>query len=82
MMEESETIKGLTDRELQENVLTLLFAAHDASATILTWAMKFLNDDPILFDNFRVRPAIWTQPETESSFHLISSKVLCQLHRQ
>jgi cytochrome P450 len=57
-MEENGSIQGLTDHELQESILTLLFAAHDASATILTWSMKFLNDDPDLTGTFRVRSNI------------------------
>lgn len=69
----------LSDRDLRETILTVLFAAHDASATVLTWAMKFLNDDPTLLDSFTVSATIdrrnYIKTGYGSEFFLLQNRV-------
>ncbi|CAK9220876.1 unnamed protein product [Sphagnum troendelagicum] len=40
----------MSNRELRENVLTLLFAAHDATGAALTWTLKNLRENASLLD--------------------------------
>ncbi|KAK3428133.1 hypothetical protein EUGRSUZ_F04243 [Eucalyptus grandis] len=36
----------LTDKQMKDNVLTLLVAGHDTTTAALTWLMKFLGENP------------------------------------
>jgi cytochrome P450 len=44
----------MSNRELRENVLTLLFAAHDATGAALTWTLKNLRENASLLDELTV----------------------------
>lgn len=52
-MEDEDKIP-MSNRELQENILTLLFSAHDASAAALTWTLKNLRENAKLLDDLTV----------------------------
>ncbi|KAF6144008.1 hypothetical protein GIB67_017616 [Kingdonia uniflora] len=64
----------LTDNQIADNIIGVLFAARDTTASILTWILKYLHDDPKLLDVVTVeqeeifkfnddgkRPLAWTQ---------------------
>ncbi|RZB61437.1 Receptor-like protein 33 [Glycine soja] len=43
----------LTDKQLKDNILTLLVAGHDTTAAALTWLIKFLGENPIVLEQLR-----------------------------
>ncbi|KAG0503733.1 hypothetical protein HPP92_003805 [Vanilla planifolia] len=40
----------LTDEQISDNIIGVLFAAQDTTASVLTWIVKYLHDDPKLLD--------------------------------
>ncbi|KAI4322127.1 hypothetical protein L6164_021847 [Bauhinia variegata] len=42
--------KCLTDSQIADNLIGVIFAAHDTTASALTWTLKYLHDDPTLLD--------------------------------
>lgn len=44
----------LTDKQLKDNVLTLLVAGHDTTTAALTWLIKFLGENPVVLEQLRV----------------------------
>ncbi|KAK4486279.1 hypothetical protein RD792_008949 [Penstemon davidsonii] len=38
--------KGLTDEQIADNIIGVIFAARDTTASILTWILKYLAEDP------------------------------------
>ncbi|KAH1151777.1 hypothetical protein GYH30_045332, partial [Glycine max] len=44
----------LTDKQLKDNILTLLVADHDTTTAALTWLIKFLGQNPIVLEQLRV----------------------------
>ncbi|CAN0840503.1 Abscisic acid 8'-hydroxylase CYP707A2 [Linum grandiflorum] len=38
--------EGLTDEQIADNVIGVIFAARDTTASALTWVLKFLGDNP------------------------------------
>ncbi|KAI4352967.1 hypothetical protein L6164_007168 [Bauhinia variegata] len=43
----------LTDKQLKDNVLTLLVAGHDTTTAALTWLIKFLEENPAVLEKLR-----------------------------
>ncbi|MED6194573.1 hypothetical protein PIB30_029843 [Stylosanthes scabra] len=43
----------LTDKQLKDNVLTLLVAGHDTTTAALTWLIKFLEENPHVLEQLR-----------------------------
>ncbi|XP_021831531.1 abscisic acid 8'-hydroxylase 3 isoform X2 [Prunus avium] len=37
---------GLTDEEIQDNILTMIIAGQDTTASAMTWMVKFLDENP------------------------------------
>ena len=44
----------LTDKQLKDNILTLLVAGHDTTTAALTWLIKFLGENPLVLEQLRV----------------------------
>ncbi|KAM6542434.1 hypothetical protein CsatB_006881 [Cannabis sativa] len=44
----------LTDKQLKDNILTLLVAGHDTTTAALTWLIKFLGQNPLVLEQLRV----------------------------
>lgn len=44
----------LTDKQMKDNVLTLLVAGHDTTTAALTWLIKFLGENPDVLEQLRV----------------------------
>ncbi|XP_022941670.1 abscisic acid 8'-hydroxylase 1-like [Cucurbita moschata] len=38
--------EGLTDEQIADNVIGIIFAARDTTASVLTWILKFLGENP------------------------------------
>ncbi|KAK2434166.1 abscisic acid 8'-hydroxylase [Trifolium repens] len=45
----------LSDEEIADNVIGVLFAAQDTTASVLTWILKYLHDDQKLLEAIKVR---------------------------
>ncbi|KAK6938293.1 Cytochrome P450, partial [Dillenia turbinata] len=43
----------LTDKQLKDNILTLLIAGHDTTTAGLTWVIKFLGENPHVLEKLR-----------------------------
>ncbi|KAI4387956.1 hypothetical protein MLD38_000338 [Melastoma candidum] len=43
----------LTDKQMKDNILTLLVAGHDTTTAALTWLMKFLGENPYVLERLR-----------------------------
>jgi (+)-abscisic acid 8'-hydroxylase len=46
---------ALTADQIADNVIGVLFAAQDTTASALTWILKYLHDDPKLLEAVKVR---------------------------
>lgn len=44
----------LTDKQMKDNVLTLLGAGHDMTTAALTWLIKFLGENSDVLEQLRV----------------------------
>ena len=44
----------LTDDQIADNIIGVLFAAQDTTASMLTWILKYIHDDPKLLVAIRV----------------------------
>lgn len=36
----------LSDSQIEDNIIGVIFAAHDTTASVLTWVLKYLHDYP------------------------------------
>lgn len=50
---------GLTDEEIQDNILTMIIAGQDTTASAMTWMVKFLDENPEVLDTLLVREKAW-----------------------
>ncbi|KAK1264360.1 Abscisic acid 8'-hydroxylase 3 [Acorus gramineus] len=50
---DKEDEEKLTDKQLKDNVLTLLVAGHDTTTAALTWLIMFLGENPDVLQNLR-----------------------------
>ncbi|KAJ8491373.1 hypothetical protein OPV22_013094 [Ensete ventricosum] len=48
----------LTDDQIADNIVGVLFAAQDTTASALTWILKFLHDDPKLLESVRAEQMV------------------------
>ncbi|KAK1437081.1 hypothetical protein QVD17_02866 [Tagetes erecta] len=44
----------LSDEQIADNIIGVIFAAHDTTASVLTWLLKYLHDYPHLLDAVKV----------------------------
>lgn len=44
----------LSDDQIADNIIGILFAAQDTTASALTWILKYLHDDPKLLEAIKV----------------------------
>ena len=44
----------LTDEQVADNIIGVLFAAQDTTASVLTWILKFLHDNPKILEAVKV----------------------------
>lgn len=47
--------EGLTDKQIADNVIGLIFAARDTTASVLTWIVKYLGENPSILQAVTVR---------------------------
>lgn len=41
---------GLTDEQIADNIIGVIFAARDTTATVLTWIVKYLGENPSVLE--------------------------------
>jgi (+)-abscisic acid 8'-hydroxylase len=74
----------LTDEQVSDNIIGVLFAAQDTTASVLTWIVKYLHDQPKLLEAVRAehaaireanaggrRPLTWTQTRSMVLTHRV-----------
>ncbi|GJN15972.1 hypothetical protein PR202_gb02921 [Eleusine coracana subsp. coracana] len=74
----------LTDDQIADNVIGVLFAAQDTTASVLTWILKYLHDDPKLLEAVKEeqmaiyeenevgkKPLTWTQTRAMPLTHRV-----------
>lgn len=44
----------LSEDQISDNIIGVLFAAQDTTASVLTWILKYLHDDQILLEAVKV----------------------------
>lgn len=44
----------LSESEIADNIIGVIFAAHDTTASVLTWLLKYLHDNPHVLHAVRV----------------------------
>ncbi|KVH94648.1 cytochrome P450 [Cynara cardunculus var. scolymus] len=44
----------LNDSQIADNIIGVIFAAHDTTASVLTWLLKYLHDHPHLLDAVKI----------------------------
>lgn len=50
-----ENSEALTDEQITDNIIGVLFAAQDTTASIMTWILKYLHDNPKLLEGVKVQ---------------------------
>lgn len=50
----SENGEMLSDDEIGDNIIGVLFAAQDTTASVMTWVVKYLHDEPKLLECVKV----------------------------
>lgn len=63
----------LSDDQIADNIIGVLFAAQDTTASVLTWIPKYLHDNPKLLEAVRVRKTKQA-PYLQFCFKLLVSK--------
>lgn len=47
--------EGLSDEQIADNIIGIIFAARDTTASVLTWSLKFLSENPNILHAVTVR---------------------------
>lgn len=48
----------LSDDKIADNIIGVLFAAQDTTASVMTWIVKYLHDNPKLLEGVKVLPCL------------------------
>lgn len=59
MESKDEEGEQLSDSQISDNIIGVLFAAQDTTASVLTWIIKYLQDNPKLLEAVKVS---WQEP--------------------
>ncbi|XP_024032578.1 abscisic acid 8'-hydroxylase 1-like, partial [Morus notabilis] len=52
-------IEGLTDDQIADNIIGVIFAARDTTASVLTWIVKYLRENPGVLEAVTVRISLF-----------------------
>ena len=47
--------EALTDQQIADNIIGVIFAARDTTASVLTWIVKYLGENPSVLQAVTVR---------------------------
>ena len=42
--------EGLSDEQIADNIIGVIFAARDTTASVMTWILKYLADNPTVLE--------------------------------
>lgn len=48
--EDNNQLTRLSDSQIADNIIGVIFAAHDTTASVLTWILKYLHDNDDLLE--------------------------------
>src|SRR5205823_13399029 len=68
--QDEESGQGLSDREVRDEVFTLLFAGHETTANALTWALYLLSQHPAVEQRLQVEVDSVLAGQTPTVEHL------------
>lgn len=54
--------EGLTDEQIADNIIGVIFAARDTTASVLTWIIKYLGENPSVLEAVTVSNAALAPP--------------------
>ena len=49
--------EGLTDEQIADNIIGVIFAARDTTASVLTWLLKYLGENPSVLEAVTENPS-------------------------
>lgn len=49
---------GLSDSQIADNIIGVIFAAHDTTASVLTWVLKYLHDNADVMESVAVNSCL------------------------
>ena len=61
--------EGLTDDQIADNIIGVIFAARDTTASVLTWILKYLGENPTVLQAVTVRKLFIS---SDISFHKLN----------
>jgi (+)-abscisic acid 8'-hydroxylase len=61
--------EGLTDDQIADNIIGVIFAARDTTASVLTWILKYLCENPTVLQAVTVRKLFIS---SDISFHKLN----------
>lgn len=89
MNSKDEKGEHLSDDQIADNIIGVLFAAQDTTASVLTWILKYLHDNPKLLEAVKAeqneihesneggnRPLTWTQTRRMKLTHKVILETL------
>ena len=68
--------EGLTDEQVADNIIGVIFAARDTTASVLTWILKYLAENPSVLQAVTVRVLIHAIKKNPHNFKKDLSKNL------
>eukprot|EP01018_Ginkgo_biloba_P032437 Gb_30377 [translate_table: standard] len=70
MMSKDEGRRSLTDAQIADNIIGVIFASQDTTASVLTWILKFLRDDANLLEAVTAEQEAIQRGKAEGDYHL------------
>lgn len=61
----------LTEDQIADNIIGVLFAARDTTASVITWILKYLHDDRKLLEAVKVTTTLWSQMVLPGSNYIL-----------
>ena len=69
----NQKVRQLSDSQIADNVIGVIFASHDTTASVLTWVLKYLHDNGDILEavavSFLLTLMILIEEELLLSFH-------------
>lgn len=62
--------EGLTDEQIADNVIGVIFAARDTTASVLTWIFKYLGENPSVLEAVTVRIRFQATPNVYATYQI------------
>lgn len=69
-------LNQLTDSQIADNIIGVIFAAHDTTASVLTWILKYLHDNGDLLEAVTVSLSVFISPLFSMFLNRFSIKII------